>query len=127
SSEYPRAAPQNGSNTIFIPDFLIAFKSRISPSRFMYSGFGSALFTFSDRGLGPGAAALGSGSSAGTFASIFFVASGSAGAPSGVENLIPLYSGGLCEAVMLMAPSAFWRMTSQEMAGVGAASVMTSG
>jgi hypothetical protein len=39
--------------------------------------------------------------------SIRLVASGSAGAPSGVENLMPLYSGGLWEAVKLMAPSAF--------------------
>ena len=30
-----------------------------------------------------------------------------AGAPSGVENLMPLYSGGLCEAVKFIAPSAF--------------------
>ena len=39
--------------------------------------------------------------------SICFVTSGSAGAPSGVENLMPLHSGGLCDAVKLMAPSAF--------------------
>ena len=39
-------------------------------------------------------------------ASIFFVTSGNAGHPSGVENLIPLYSGGLCEAVKLITPSA---------------------
>ena len=39
-----------------------------------------------------------------TAASICFVTSGSAGAPSGVENLIPLYSGGLCDAVKLIAP-----------------------
>ena len=39
-------------------------------------------------------------------ASIFFVTSGSAGQPSGVENLMPLYSGGLCDAVKLMTPSA---------------------
>jgi len=32
------------------------------------------------------------------------VASGSAGAPSGVENLIPLYSGGLWEAVKFSTP-----------------------
>ena len=42
-------------------------------------------------------------------ASIFFVTSGRAGQPSAVENLIPLYSGGLCDAVKLMTPSAlFW-------------------
>ena len=62
-----------------------------------------------------------------TRASICLVTSGSAGAPSGVENLMPLYSGGLCEAVKLMAPSAFSRITSQAIAGVGAASEITSG
>ncbi len=60
-------------------------------------------------------------------ASILLVTSGSAGAPSGVENLMPLYSGGLCEAVKLMAPSELRRMTSQEIAGVGAGSVTMSG
>src|SRR6185437_6836144 len=60
-------------------------------------------------------------------ASIFFVTSGSAGAPSGVENLIPLYSGGLCEAVKLIAPSACWLVTAYEIAGVGTASAITSG
>jgi len=39
-------------------------------------------------------------------ASMALVASGSAGAPSAVENLMPLYSGGLCDAVKLIAPSA---------------------
>ena len=52
---------------------------------------------------------------------------GSAGAPSGVENFIPLYSGGLCEAVKLMAPSAFSCITAYEIAGVGAASAITRG
>src|SRR6185312_7039143 len=60
-------------------------------------------------------------------ASIFFVTSGSAGAPSGVENFIPLYSGGLCEAVKLIAPSACSLVTAYEMAGVGAASAITIG
>src|SRR5256885_17167085 len=55
------------------------------------------------------------------------VTSGSAGAPSGVENLIPLYSGGLCEAVKLMAPSAFSCITAYEIAGVGAGSAITRG
>ena len=40
-------------------------------------------------------------------ASICLVTSGSAGAPSCVENLMPLYSGGLCEAVKLIAPEVF--------------------
>src|ERR1700686_2380831 len=39
-------------------------------------------------------------------ASTALVTSGRAGAPSGLENLLPLYSGGLGEAVKLMAPSA---------------------
>src|SRR5260370_12715643 len=49
--------------------------------------------------------------------SIACVTSGSAGAPSGVENLMPLYSGGLCEAVKLMAPSALDWITAYDMAG----------
>src|SRR5436309_6875841 len=60
-------------------------------------------------------------------ASIALVASGNAGAPSEVENLMPLYSGGLCDAVKLIAPSAFDRMTSYEIAGVGAGSAITNG
>src|SRR4030081_3822511 len=59
--------------------------------------------------------------------SIACVTSGSAGPPSGVENLMPLYSGGLCEAVKLMAPSALDWSTAYEMVGVGADSAMTSG
>src|ERR1041385_9149961 len=60
-------------------------------------------------------------------ASMALVASGSAGAPSGVENLIPLYSGGLCDAVKLMTPSALLWVTAWENAGVGAGSATTSG
>src|SRR5689334_13048962 len=60
-------------------------------------------------------------------ASMALVASGSAGAPSDVENLIPLYSGGLWDAVKLMAPSAFDRITSYDIAGVGAGSAMIKG
>ena len=45
----------------------------------------------------------------------------------GVENLMPLYSGGLCEAVKLIAPPVLRRITSHEIAGVGAASLITSG
>src|SRR5947209_2660013 len=59
--------------------------------------------------------------------SIALVASGNAGAPSGVENLMPLYSGGLCDAVKLIAPSVFDRITSYEIAGVGAGFVITNG
>src|SRR5579883_1858453 len=40
---------------------------------------------------------------------------------------MPLYSGGLCDAVKLMAPSAPARITAYAMAGVGAASAITSG
>src|SRR5262249_16234063 len=47
------------------------------------------------------------------------VISGSAGAPFEVENLRPLYSGGLCEAVKLMAPIALRRTVSYETHGVG--------
>ena len=40
---------------------------------------------------------------------------------SAVENFIPLYSGGLCEAVKLIPPAArLWRMVC-EMVGVGVA------
>jgi hypothetical protein len=60
-------------------------------------------------------------------ASILFVASGRAGAPSGVENLMPLYSGGLCEAVKLIAPSALLCRTAWDIAGVGAASAIIMG
>ena len=60
-------------------------------------------------------------------ASICFVASGSAGAPSGVEYLMPLYSGGLCEAVKLMEPQVLSVRTACAMAGVGAASGITIG
>src|SRR5690348_10170716 len=59
--------------------------------------------------------------------SIRFVTSGRAGAPSGVENLIPLYSGGLWEAVKFSAPSAADLITAYEIAGVGAGSAITIG
>ncbi|MNC90047.1 hypothetical protein D3C83_60910 [compost metagenome] len=49
--------------------------------------------------------------------------SGSAGAPFEVENFRPLYSGGLCEAVKLMAPMALRRMVSNETHGVGTSRV----
>src|SRR5260370_16263475 len=55
------------------------------------------------------------------------VTSGSAGAPSGVENLMPLYSGGLCEAVKLMAPSALDWIAAYEMAGGGGGAAKTTG
>src|ERR1041385_3074694 len=52
-------------------------------------------------------------------ASMALVISGSAGAPFDVENFSPLYSGGLCEAVKLMAPIAFLRTVSYDTHGVG--------
>ncbi len=52
-----------------------------------------------------------------------FVTSGSAGAPFDVENFRPLYSGGLCEAVKLIAPIALRRTVSKETQGVGASRV----
>src|SRR5947199_6686282 len=51
--------------------------------------------------------------------SIAFVTSGSAGAPFEVENFRPLYSGGLCDAVKLIAPIALRRTVSNETHGVG--------
>src|SRR3954451_23693021 len=95
----------------------------ISFNRARYAGFGSVP---SDAGGAP--VNFGGGSTlAGTMDSMALVISGNAGAPSGVENLIPLYSGGLCDAVKLIAPSAFRRTSSYEMAGVGAASPMMRG
>ena len=55
--------------------------------------------------------------------SIAFVISGSAGAPFEVENFRPLYSGGLCEAVKLIAPIALRRTVSNETHGVGTSRV----
>src|SRR5258708_24006538 len=60
-------------------------------------------------------------------ASIFLVTSGNAGQPSGVENLIPLYSGGLCEAVKLITPSALLWITAWAKAGVGPGSATITG
>ena len=78
---------------------------------------------------GSGSDRLGAAGPTGSMAAICFsiclVISGRAGAPSGVENLMPLYSGGLWEAVKLMAPSAWLRITAQAMAGVGAGSAIT--
>src|SRR5687767_14665403 len=47
------------------------------------------------------------------------VTPGSAGAPSEVENLILLYSGGLYEAVKLIPPAALSFPIANEIAGVG--------
>src|SRR5215472_16365229 len=112
-----------GSKATFSPAFLITLRSTISPNRFRYAGFGSR------ESLEPEADALsGDALSAATIsASIFLVTSGNAGQPSGVENLMPLYSGGLWEAVKLITPSALWEITAYANAGVGAGSGATRG
>ena len=80
----------------------MAFRSTSSPSRLRNAGFTSAVSNPPSGGFGawrllPPPATIRS-----MAASICLVTSGRAGAPSGVENLMPLYSGGLCEAVKLM-------------------------
>jgi len=52
-------------------------------------------------------------------ASIARVTCGSAGAPSAVENLRPLYSGGLWLAVMVMPPARLPLTIAKATAGVG--------
>src|SRR5208282_2420096 len=88
---YPQDEPQNGSQTIFRLAFLIAGISTSSASRLRYVGLTSICSYFVSLGFGLRSASAGS---AAMIASIWLVVSGSAGAPSGVENLIPLYSGG---------------------------------
>ena len=61
-----------------------------------------------------------------TSPSILDVSSGSAGAPSLVENLIPRYRGGLWLAVKLTPPAAPRRRISKESVGVGTGRVETS-
>src|SRR5579862_7876574 len=106
-SEYPRAAPHIGSKQTFRFAFRIVFKSTISARRFRYW-----LFTSRDsfEALELPRAEVVEDSTSLSLAlisnSIFFVTSGSAGQPSQVENLMPLYCGGLCEAVKLITPSA---------------------
>ncbi len=107
-----------------MPDLAMAFRSTSSANRFMNAGFTSAVSN-------PLAGALPNGilpqPIPAIAASICLVTSGSAGAPSCVENLMPLYSGGLCEAVKLIAPEVFSSRTAYAMAGVGAASGITIG
>src|SRR5579862_7995992 len=102
----------------------MTLRSTISPSRFKYAVFGSSdpAITDADDAFAGGAL-----SPAMISASIFLVTSGKAGHPSGVENLIPLYSGGLCDAVKLITPSALLLITACENAGVGAGSATTRG
>src|ERR1700690_1685831 len=100
-----------GSKAILMPAFLIASTSTISRKRERYMLRGSIVC---DGGWALDCApawledaVCGFESKAAISRSMAWVASGSAGAPSGVENLMPLYSGGLWEAVKLMAPPAF--------------------
>src|SRR6266516_5118611 len=51
--------------------------------------------------------------------SIVSVTAGNAGAPSEVDSFIPLYSGGLCEAVKLIPAAAFSLRIAWEIQGVG--------
>ena len=89
-----------------MPDFAIAFRSTSSASRLRKAGFTSAVSKPPAGGLAQ-AILPPSATIFAMAASICFVTSGSAGAPSWVENLMPLYSGGLCEAVKLIAPEVF--------------------
>jgi hypothetical protein len=58
--------------------------------------------------------------------SILLVTSGSAGAPSGVENLMPWYSGGLCDAVKFSPPTAVLLLMAKEIVGVGVGPLQAS-
>src|ERR1700686_5321486 len=114
-----------GSKAILMPAFLMTSRSTISRNRERYMRRGS--IDCDSALVVPGVCGFASMKMAAISRSIACVTSGSAGAPSGVENLMPLYSGGLCEAVMLMAPSALDWITAYEIAGVGAGSARTSG
>src|SRR6202171_4846569 len=109
-----------GSKAILMPAFLMTSRSTISCKRERYRRRRSIECRWDCTSP---FGAWGFGGLASVYAviadSIACVTSGSAGAPSGVENLMPLYSGGLCEAVKLMAPSALDWITAYEMAGVG--------
>src|SRR5580658_4604669 len=109
-----------------MPDLAMALRSTSSASRFWNEGFTSTGSNFCSETPGmappPPLAAIFSAA-----ASICLVASGNAGEPSGVEYLMPLYSGGLCEAVKLMEPQVLSVRTAWAIAGVGAASGITMG
>src|SRR5207244_13617681 len=94
------AAPQKASKTTRRPAFWIAFKSMTSRSRERYVPRGSRASEAGAR-AGFGWSFTASAISA----SIVLVTSGRAGAPSGVENLIPLYFGDVWEAGKFIAPS----------------------
>jgi isocitrate/isopropylmalate dehydrogenase len=89
-----------------MPDLAMALRSTSSARRFRKAGLTSACSKsaadLAEIGHAPPAATI-----AAMAASICLVTSGRAGAPSCVENLMPLYSGGLCEAVKLIAPEVF--------------------
>src|ERR1035437_10076263 len=103
-----------------MPDFAIAFRSTSSTSRLRNAGFTSAVSKPFAGGFAWGIDAP-LFSNAATADSICWVTWGRAGAPSWVENLMPLYSGGVCEAVKLMAPEVWGSPTAEAIAGVGAA------
>src|SRR5258708_638831 len=116
-----------GSKAILMSAFLMTSRSTISRNRERYMRRGSMDWDWDWDSALVACGVCGFASKAAISRSMACVTSGSAGAPSGVENLMPLYSGGLCDAVKLMAPSALDWITEEEMVGVGAGSAMTSG
>src|SRR5579872_3550621 len=109
-----------------MPDLAMVLRSTSSARRWRNVGLTSTVSNPEAGGsaqvtLPPAATSLS------TALSICLVTSGSAGAPSGLEYLMPLYSGGLWEAVKLMDPEVFMVRTAWAMAGVGATSGITIG
>src|SRR5271169_1143307 len=109
-----------GSTAILTPAFLMTSTSSRKRERYMRRGSMDCHWDWDCTSALIAGCVCGFASKAAISRSMACVTSGSAGAPSGVENLMPLYSGGLCEAVKLMAPSAFDWITAYEMVGVGA-------
>src|ERR1035438_7103351 len=91
-----------GSKAILTPAFLITSRSTISRNRERYMRRGSIDWDWESAFVVCGVS--GFASKAAISRSMACVTSGSEGAPSGVENLMPLYSGGLCEAGKLKGP-----------------------
>src|SRR5260221_13436406 len=116
-----------GSKAILTAAFLMTSRSTISCSRERYIRRGSMDCDWDCASAFGAWDVCGFASKAAISASIACVTSGSAGEPSGVENLMPLYSGGLCEGVKLMALSALDWITAYEMVGVGAGFAIPSG
>src|SRR6202047_3954922 len=108
-----------GSKAILMSAFLMTSRSTISRKRERYMRRGSMDCDWDCTSPLVDGGVCEFASKAAISRSIACVTSGSAGAPSGVENLMPLYSGGLCEAVKLMAPSALDWSTASEMVGGG--------